>query len=113
MCPGLFRFDAKTSVFDTSKIADVMDMLRYELIHHQYLMSSEAFNLASHSHNILLPVHAFACPSESGITATQKLRIAAQVVGRLVRKIVRDVTFFRYVHQRVEPSRGLPFRDLA
>ncbi|PHJ23350.1 histidine acid phosphatase superfamily protein, partial [Cystoisospora suis] len=88
-------FDAKTNVFDTSKIADVMDMLRYELIHHQYLMSLEAFSLASHAHKILLPVHAFACPSESGITATQKLRIAAQVVGRLVRKIVRDVTFFR------------------
>ncbi|PFH36029.1 histidine acid phosphatase superfamily protein [Besnoitia besnoiti] len=87
-------FDPRTGLFDTSKIADVMDMLRYELIHHRHL-TPRALALAVETHNKMLPIHTFSGPAESGITAKQKLRIGAQIVGKLVKKIVRDLTFFR------------------
>ncbi|KFH00589.1 histidine acid phosphatase superfamily protein, partial [Toxoplasma gondii VAND] len=99
-------FDPRTELFDTSKIADVMDMLRYELIHHHNVMTPRAFALAVESHKIMLPIHSFSGPAESGITDAQKLRIGAQIVGKLVRKIVRDLTFFRSVDQPRLPMEG-------
>ncbi|KFG59020.1 histidine acid phosphatase superfamily protein, partial [Toxoplasma gondii RUB] len=60
-----------------------MDMLRYELIHHHNVMTPRAFALAVESHKIMLPIHSFSGPAESGITDAQKLRIGAQIVGKL------------------------------
>lgn len=93
--PRFCRFDSNNNKFDSSKIPDVVDNVRFDLIHHHTHIGTQALHIAFEIYNNVVPLSNFVSPAEYGITPEEKAEIGSRSISRLIRKILKDVTFFR------------------
>jgi inositol hexakisphosphate/diphosphoinositol-pentakisphosphate kinase len=74
-------FNKKKNRFDISKIPDVYDNIKYDLIHNKTILNDDAYNLyycISHLANFVMPL-------EYGITVEEKIKIGYKVLLTLLR----------------------------
>jgi len=69
-------YDRKTKLFDVTKIPDIMDNIKYDLLHNKTILNDEAYNL----YNKMLLISNFYQPLEYGITVSEKLQIGMSVI---------------------------------
>ncbi|KAK1936340.1 histidine acid phosphatase superfamily protein [Babesia divergens] len=80
--------------FQFTMIADIVDNLRYDLIHyHTYL--GGGLDIAFEIYNLVEPLSAVLSPCEYGVTPKERLAIGVKVAGRLLQKIIHDVTLHK------------------
>jgi inositol hexakisphosphate/diphosphoinositol-pentakisphosphate kinase len=85
-------FNFKKNIFDISKIPDIYDNIKYDLIHNQTLLNDDAYNLY-YCINMLAN---FVMPLEYGITVEEKVKIGIKVIGTLLNKIHNDLLWWVY-----------------
>lgn len=84
----------KTKLIDASKVPDVVDHIRFDLVHHHSHLG-DALEAAFKVLAVAEPLGNYAQPQEYGLTAEEKVEIGASVVSKLLKKILRDLTFWR------------------
>ncbi|KAL8451680.1 hypothetical protein Emed_001842 [Eimeria media] len=94
----------KGGIFDSSKISDILDMIRYELIHHCDLLSRDAVQTAINIHNRIKELQEAVAAFSNAHSNERRLRLAVPIVARLIRKVLRDVTFFRSDDSQLQPA---------
>ncbi|CEM21967.1 unnamed protein product [Vitrella brassicaformis CCMP3155] len=99
-------------LFDTSKVPDLVDNVRFDLIHHHPYLGN-ALDTALTIHSLIEPLGNYAQPQEYGVNNEQKLKIGASVVHKLLRKIVRDLTFWRDEDEKAKLTPDRYFRATA
>ncbi|ANQ10448.1 Acid phosphatase [Plasmodium coatneyi] len=80
--------------YDTSKIPDIVDNIRFDLIHHHSYLGC-GLDKAFEIYNQIEPLANFISQAEYGITPEEKVKIGVNIVGKLLRKLIHDVTFYR------------------
>ncbi|CDR94502.1 histidine acid phosphatase superfamily protein, putative [Babesia bigemina] len=80
--------------FQYTMVADIVDNLRYDLIHHHTYLGS-GLDTAFDIYNLVGPLSAILSPCEYGVTPRERLTIGMKVAGRLLQKIVHDVTLHK------------------
>ena len=80
-------YNAKKDKFDISKIPDIYDNIKYDIIHNKNLMNSSAYELFD---EISLLAN-FVMPFEYGITRDQKINIGLKIIKPLLNKIYSDL----------------------
>jgi hypothetical protein len=81
-------YNVKAKQFDLTKVPDVYDMIRYDVLHNSHLHvqgMDELFGLSSVFESCVVP-------QEYGIDKADKKYIAAKMCGALVEKIKHDLT---------------------
>lgn len=81
-------YNTKVSAYDLTKVPDVFDMIRYDLIHNSSLALSgmkELFEIASRFERCVVP-------QEYGTDAEDKRYIGSKMCGALLEKIKHDLT---------------------
>lgn len=87
-------YNKKTKKFDISKVPDIYDNIKYDIIHNKGLLGEEAYELYSHI-NLLAN---FVMPLEYGITIKEKMNIGIKVIGSLLNKIHKDLLWWNYLN---------------
>ena len=85
-------YNKKTKKFDISKVPDIYDNIKYDIIHNKGLLGDEAYELFTHI-NLLAN---FVMPLEYGITLKEKMNIGIKVIGPLLNKIYKDLLWWNY-----------------
>ncbi|ETW40243.1 hypothetical protein PFNF135_05383, partial [Plasmodium falciparum NF135/5.C10] len=85
--------------YDTSKIPDIVDNVRFDLIHHHSYLGS-GLDKAFEIYNQIEPLANFISQAEYGITPQDKVKIGVHIVGKLLRKLIHDVTYYRDEEER-------------
>ena len=80
-------FNNKKNTFDVSKIPDIYDNIKYDIIHNKDLMNNSAYELFD---EISLLAH-FVMPFEYGITRDEKINIGLKIIKPLLNKIWSDL----------------------
>ena len=80
-------FNSKKNKFDVSKIPDIYDNIKYDLIHNKELMNESAYKLFD---EISLLAN-FVMPFEYGITREEKINIGLKIIKPLLNKIRSDL----------------------
>ena len=80
-------FNAKKNKFDVSKIPDIYDNIKYDIIHNKDLMNESAYELFD---EISLLAN-FVMPLEYGITRDEKINIGLKIIKPLLNKIWSDL----------------------
>jgi len=81
-------YNNKKEKFEISKIPDIFDSIKYDLMHNRSILNFEnAYSLYSYTKALADIV----IPGEYGITKDEKLRIAQAIVTPLLRKIRGDL----------------------
>ena len=80
-------YNTKKSKFDISKIPDIYDNIKYDIIHNKDLMNSDAYDLFDEI-SILAN---FVMPFEYGITRDEKVNIGLKIIKPLLNKIYSDL----------------------
>lgn len=88
-------FKKKEQRFDSSKIPDLVDNVRYDLIHNHAHIGTAALQAAFSIYTHVEPLAHFIAPAEYGLTAKQKTEIGIKLIPKLLKKILSDITFFR------------------
>ena len=83
-------YNPKKKLYDVSKIPDIYDNIKYDLIHNKNLLNDDAYNLF---YNVNLLAN-FVMPLEYGITVDEKVKIGLKVIGRLLNKIHNDLLWW-------------------
>ncbi len=81
-------FSVKTGMYDLSKVPDVYDMIRFDILHNSHInlqCMDELYNLATAFENSVVP-------QEYGKDSVEKRMIGSQVCGALLEKIKYDLT---------------------
>lgn len=81
-------FFRKDSSYDTRKLPDIYDCIKYDYLHNQNELSLEN---ASELYETIAPLASLINPQEYGLTAEEKLNLARQVVQPLMKKILMDL----------------------
>lgn len=84
-------YDEKKNKFDTSKIPDIYDNIKYDLIHNQFLRCKTTDELFEKS----MYLADFISPQEYGITLNSKIFIGLKVIKPLLNKIFNDLLWWR------------------
>jgi hypothetical protein len=82
-----FYNDKKSNIFDLTKVPDVYDMIRYDILHNSHLQLSgmeELYRLSSNFESIVVP-------QEYGIDREDKRYIGSKMCGALLDKIKSDL----------------------
>ncbi|GFE54206.1 histidine acid phosphatase [Babesia ovis] len=82
------------NTFQYTTIADIVDNLRYDLIHHHTYLGG-GIDKAFEIYNLVEPLSAVLSPCEYGVTPKERLTIGMKVAGKLLQKIVHDVTLHK------------------
>ena len=85
-------YNKKTGKFDVTKIPDIYDNIKYDIIHNKDMLDDEAYDLYE---NILLISH-FLMPFEYGITIKEKIDIGIKIIKPLMNKIYKDLIWWKY-----------------
>ena len=85
-------YNKKTGKFDVTKIPDIYDNIKYDIIHNKDMLDEEAYELYE---NILLISH-FLMPFEYGITIKEKIDIGIKIIKPLMNKIYKDLIWWKY-----------------
>ena len=80
-------FNVKKNKFDISKIPDIYDNIKYDIIHNKDLMNKSAYELFD---EISLLAN-FVMPFEYGITRDEKINIGLKIIKPLLNKIWSDL----------------------
>ncbi|KAK2194477.1 bifunctional VIP1 [Babesia duncani] len=80
--------------FIYSNIPDILDAVRYDLIHHHSVLGN-SLNVALEIYNVVQRLASVLSPSEYGVTPKEKLLIGIKVVRKLLEKILHDITAHR------------------
>ena len=80
-------FNVKKNKFDVSKIPDIYDNIKYDIIHNKDLMNDSAYELFD---EISLLAN-FVMPFEYGITRDEKINIGLKIIKPLLNKIWSDL----------------------
>ena len=80
-------FNVKKNKFDVSKIPDIYDNIKYDIIHNKDLMNESAYQLFE---EISLLAN-FVMPFEYGITRDEKINIGLKIIKPLLNKIWSDL----------------------
>ena len=80
-------FNIKKNKFDVSKIPDIYDNIKYDLIHNKDLMNESAYKLFFE----IALLASFVMPFEYGITRDEKINIGLKIVRPLLNKIWSDL----------------------
>ncbi|EKX73732.1 conserved hypothetical protein [Theileria equi strain WA] len=92
--------------FDFTKLADIVDNVRYDLIHHHFLLG-HGLDVAFELYNIVQRLSSVISPSEYGVTPQEKLKIGVKIAWRLLEKIFHDVTFHKIYEDDVNRENDL------
>ncbi|KAI6647990.1 Inositol hexakisphosphate and diphosphoinositol-pentakisphosphate kinase 1 isoform X12 [Oopsacas minuta] len=79
-------YDLKSNTFDISKIPDLYDCIKYDIMHNKEYLFKDAAKL----HNKSKALADIIIPQEYGITVDEKIRIAQTICNPLLKKIVSD-----------------------
>ena len=80
-------YNAKKNKFDISKIPDIYDNIKYDIIHNKDLMNDDSYELFEEI-SILAN---FVMPLEYGITKEEKINIGLKIIKPLLNKIYSDL----------------------
>ena len=80
-------FNNKKNKFDVSKIPDIYDNIKYDIIHNKDLMNNSSYELFE---EISLLAN-FVMPFEYGITSDEKLNIGLKIISPLLKKMYSDL----------------------
>lgn len=83
-------YDRKKKKFDISKIPDIYDNIKYDLIHNTFLKNDNAKMLFNKS----LYLSEFLMPQEYGITLNSKIKIGMMIIKPLLNKICNDLLWW-------------------
>ena len=86
-------WDDKKKVFDMSKIPDVYDCCKYDAIHTQSILGrgTSSGTVLERMYATARSLAEFVCPSEYGLSRSQRLNIGCTICRNLVEKIGRDM----------------------
>ena len=91
-------FSHKTSKYDLSKVPDVYDMIRFDILHNSHLKllgMKELFELSSILESSVVP-------QEYGIDRNDKRVIGSKLCGALLEKIKYDLSVTQLVHDEAD-----------
>eukprot|EP01069_Polyplicarium_translucidae_P012954 Polyplicarium_translucidae@DN679_c0_g1_i1.p2 len=86
-------YDPASDRYDISKVPDLVDNIRFDLIHHNAHLGAalhpafEIYRLVKAPGNIVAPL-------EYGLTSREKVEIAVTSNAQLVEKVLKDLDFF-------------------
>ena len=80
-------FDPETKQFKTSKIVDIYDNIKYDIIHNKSVINSDGYELYNAVHKLA----GFLLTMEYGITKEQKISISQEFMNPLLTKIKHDL----------------------
>ena len=80
-------FNAKKNLFDISKIPDIYDNIKYDIIHNKNLINEYGFQLYE---EVSLLAN-FVMPLEYGITKEEKINIGLKIIKPLLKKMYSDL----------------------
>jgi len=80
-------YNTKKNKFDISKIPDIYDNIKYDIIHNKDLMNDDSYELFEEI-SILAN---FVMPLEYGITKEEKINIGLKIIKPLLNKIYSDL----------------------
>ena len=86
-------YNVKKNKFDISKIPDIYDNIKYDIIHNKDLMNSSAYELFDEI-SILAN---FVMPFEYGITRDEKISIGLKIIKPLLNKIYSDLIDINWI----------------
>ncbi|KEG03045.1 acid phosphatase, putative [Plasmodium vinckei vinckei] len=92
-------FKKNINKYDTSKIPDIVDNVRFDLIHHHSYLGN-GLDKAFEIYNLIEPLSNLISQAEYGITPEEKVKIGVNIVGKLIRKLIHDVTYYRDEEER-------------
>ena len=80
-------YDNKKNKFDISKIPDIYDNIKYDIIHNKFIIGDTAFEL----YKIINDLADFVMPLEYGIKLEEKIKIGIKFIKPLLSKIYNDL----------------------
>ena len=80
-------FNSKKNLFDISKIPDIYDNIKYDIIHNKDLMNNSSYELFE---EVSLLAN-FVMPFEYGITRDEKINIGLKIIKPLLKKMYSDL----------------------
>ena len=80
-------FNQKKNLFDISKIPDIYDNIKYDIIHNKNLINESGFQLFD---EVSLLAN-FVMPLEYGITKEEKINIGLKIIKPLLKKMYSDL----------------------
>lgn len=83
-------YDFSTKKFEISKIPDIYDNIKYDLIHNKFLINDESIEL----YNKSMLIADFLMPQEYGITLSSKITIGLKIISPLLNKIFNDLLWW-------------------
>eukprot|EP01038_Epipyxis_sp_PR26KG_P004216 gene4216-5991_t len=99
-------FNKNSNTYDLTKVPDVYDMIRYDILHNSRLQLSgmeELFKLATSFENCVVP-------QEYGIDQFDKRYIGAKMCGALIEKIKFDLKFIQSAHNVSDKNTDLQYK---
>ena len=85
-------FDEEKDNFDVTKIPDIYDNVKYDIIHNKELLNESTYELF----NQIVLVSNFILPFEYGITIKEKMNIGLKIIRPLLTKIYKDLIWWNY-----------------
>ena len=80
-------FDLESKQFKISKVIEIYDNIKYDIIHNKSIISSDGYEL----YNTIHKLACFLMPMEYGITDEQKISISQDFINPLLTKIEQDL----------------------
>ena len=90
-------FNQKKNLFDISKIPDIYDNIKYDIIHNKNLINESGYQLFD---EVSLLAN-FVMPLEYGITKEEKINIGLKIIKPLLKKIHSDLSII------LQPNKGV------
>lgn len=91
-------YNVKSNQFDISKIPDIYDNIKYDIIHNKSILNKIAYDLYS---EISLLAN-FVMPLEYGITIEEKVNIGIKIIKPLIKKINKDLLWWNMNNEYVD-----------
>ena len=93
-------FNQKKNLFDISKIPDIYDNIKYDIIHNKNLINSSGYQLF----DVVSLLANFVMPLEYGITKEQKINIGLKIIKPLLKKMYNDLSIILEPNQQNEKN---------
>ena len=92
-------FNQKKNLFDISKIPDIYDNIKYDIIHNKYLINESGYQL----YDEVSLLANFVMPFEYGITKEEKINIGLKIIKPLLKKMYSDLNFI-FTNKETNPG---------
>ena len=91
-------FNQKKNLFDISKIPDIYDNIKYDIIHNKNIINESGYQL----YNEVSLLANFVMPLEYGITKDEKINIGLKIIKPLLKKMYSDLNVILQPNQEKE-----------